>query len=202
MSIGILGLVGLATVGLLASPLAFAADLKRAEEIVSGRCFLCHGVEGESSTPLYPRLAAQHGNYIARQLADFKSGKRKSDTMASMAADLTPDEMASLGAFFEAKKSQPHAAADADLAGFGRYLFSKGNVFAGVPACASCHGPKGYGTDKLPRLAGQQAGYTETQLKQFSRRERNNDNAVMHSVASKLSEIEIKAVADYISSLD
>jgi len=89
-----------------------------------------------------------------------------------------------------------------DLAGVGRYIFTKGNTFSGVAACVSCHGPKGHGTPQLPRLAGQQALYLENQLKQFNTRERNNDNAVMHSIASRLTELEVKAVASYISTLE
>ncbi|WP_374264329.1 cytochrome c [Zoogloea sp.] len=181
---------------------AHATDLKRAEEIVGGRCFICHGMEGEAASALYPRLAAQHAEYIAKQLGDFKSGKRKSETMAGMAADLTPEEMKALGQFFQKKPATRSDAADADLAGVGRYIFTKGNPYSGVAACVSCHGPKGYGTPLLPRLAGQQALYLENQLKQFNTRERNNDNAVMHSIASKLTELEVKAVASYISTLD
>jgi cytochrome c553 len=177
-------------------------DLARAEEIVGGRCFLCHGMEGDSSTGLYPRLASQHREYIAKQLADFKSGRRKSDTMASMAGDLTPEEMKSLGAFFESKKSASTPPSDSDLAGVGRYIFNKGNPFSGVAACNSCHGVKGYGTSQLPRLAGQQPMYIEAQLKSFNKRERTNDSAIMGSIASRLSELEIKAVAEYIGSLE
>jgi len=187
---------------LLAAGSALAADLKRAEEIVGGRCFICHGMEGEAASALYPRLASQHADYIARQLADFKSGKRKSETMAGMAADLTPEEMKALGEFFQKKPATRSDAGDADLAGVGRYIFTKGNQYSGVAACVSCHGPKGYGTPQLPRLAGQQALYIENQLKQFNTRERNNDNAVMHSIASKLSELEVRAVSSYISTLD
>jgi cytochrome c553 len=181
---------------------AGAADLQRAEEIVGGRCFLCHGMEGEAASALYPRLAGQHAEYIAKQLGDFKSGKRKSDTMAGMAADLTPEEMKALGTFFEKKPATRSTSTEPDLAGVGRYIFTKGNPYSGVAACVSCHGPKGHGTPQLPRLAGQQALYLENQLKQFNTRERNNDNAVMHSVASKLTELERKAVADYIATLD
>lgn len=186
----------------LAAGGALGADLKRAEEIVGGRCFICHGMEGEAASALYPRLASQHADYIAKQLADFKSGKRKSETMAGMAADLTPEEMKALGQFFQKKPATRSDAGDADLAGVGRYIFTKGNQYSGVAACVSCHGPKGYGTPQLPRLAGQQALYIENQLKQFNTRERNNDNAVMHSIASKLTELEVKAVASYISTLD
>ena len=83
----------------------------------------------------------------------------------------------------------------------GRFVFLRGNPYSGVAACASCHGPKGGGTETLPRLAGQHAQYTENQLKAFNKRERTNDNAVMHGIASKLSELELKAVAAYISGL-
>ena len=181
---------------------AHATDLKRAEEIVGGRCFICHGMEGEAASALYPRLAAQHAEYIAKQLGDFKSGKRKSETMAGMAADLTLEEMKALGEFFQKKPATHSQSADADLSGVGRYIFTKGNQYSGVAACVSCHGPKGYGTPQLPRLAGQQALYIENQLKQFNTRERNNDNAVMHSIASKLTELEVKAVASFISTLE
>ena len=77
------------------------ADEARARKIVSGVCFVCHGAEGESSSELFPRLAGQHWEYIAKQLSNFKSGRRKSTTMADMAAKLTPDEMAALGKYFE-----------------------------------------------------------------------------------------------------
>lgn len=198
--------VGLVTCLAIVSGLSVAAepkpDLKRAEEIVSGRCFLCHGMEGESSSPLFPRLAGQHPEYMTKQLSDFKAGKRKSDTMKAQAEELTPLEMKALGLFFQAKQATPHAAEDKDLAGVGRYVFQKGNPFSGVAACSGCHGLKGYGTAHLPRLAGQHPAYIETQLKQFNKRERTNDNDVMHSVASKLTELEIKAVAEYIGGLD
>ena len=177
-------------------------DLARAAEISGGRCALCHGAEGDSSSRLYPRLAGQHHQYIAKQLGDFKSGRRKSDTMNGMAQDLTPEEMLALGVYFEQKPTKPREARDADLAAVGRYIFQRGNDFSGVAACAGCHGDKGHGTEQLPRLAGQVPRYTESQLKSFNTRERTNDNEVMHSVASKLTELEVKAVALYISTLD
>ena len=177
-------------------------DLARAEEIVSGRCFLCHGLEGESASPVFPRLAGQHADYIAKQLADFKSGKRNSDTMKPQAEELTPAEMKSLGAFFQSKVVGPRQAKDPELLAVGKYIFSRGNQFSGLPACASCHGAKGLGTPQLPRLAGQHPRYIEDQLKQFNKRERTNDNAIMHTIASKLSELETHAVAEYISTLD
>jgi cytochrome c553 len=178
------------------------ADLARAEEIVSGRCFLCHGLDGESASPVFPRLAGQHSDYIAKQLADFKAGKRKSDTMKPQAEELTPEEMKALGAYFQNKKAGSRPVKDPELLGVGKFVFNRGNQFTGLPSCASCHGAKGLGTPQLPRLAGQHPRYIEDQLKQFNKRERTNDNAVMHTVASKLSELETHAVAEYIATME
>jgi cytochrome c553 len=199
--------LGAAAVGwwLLAAAPAWGAGptaLARAEEIVKNRCHLCHGLQGESASAVFPRLAGQHAEYVARQLADFKSGKRRSETMKPQAEPLAPEEMQALGAFFEAKKVPGRAVRDAELVAVGKYIFQRGNTFSGLPACASCHGPQGHGTPQLPRLAGQHPRYIEDQIKQFNTRERNNDNAVMHTVASRLTELETNAVAAYIATLD
>ena len=180
---------------------ATAADQTRAEEIVQGKCFICHGTEGESSSPVFPRLAGQHAAYVARQLADYKSGRRKSSAMQPMVEDLAAADFEALGRYFETRPVQYHVVDDPDLALMGRFIYQRGNTFSGVPACASCHGAGAQGTATLPRLAGQHAQYTERQLKAFNQRERTNDNAVMHSVAVKLTELELKAVASYISGL-
>ena len=175
------------------------ADEARARKIVGGVCFVCHGMEGESSSEVFPRLAGQHWEYIAKQLENFKSGKRKSTAMADMVAKLTPDEMVALGKFFEKQKAEIEPAKDADLAGMGKYIYLHGNKFSGLAACASCHGPEAKGTASLPRLAGQHAAYIETQLRQFNQRERTNDNAVMHAIVSKMTPLEMAAVAEYLS---
>ena len=187
--------------GTLAMAPVQAADADRALEIVQGKCFVCHGADGESSSPVFPRLAGQHAAYIARQLADYRSGRRKSDTMRPMVDDLTPEDFIALGRYFESRPPQAHAVADGDLARVGWFIFVRGNPYSGVPPCANCHGAKGHGTEQLPRLAGQHATYVENQLKKFNIRERTNDNAVMHSVASKLTELETKAVSAYIAGL-
>jgi cytochrome c553 len=185
-----------------AVPGLVAADEKRAGEIVAARCALCHGKSGEAASAVYPRLAGQHAEYIARQLGDFKSGKRASETMKPQAENLTPEEMAALGKYFEGKKVGGRKVQDAELLAVGKFIYSQGNRFSGLPACASCHGAQGHGTAQLPRLAGQHPRYVEDQLQQFSRRERTNDNAVMHSVAAKLSGLEAHAVAAYVATLD
>jgi cytochrome c553 len=186
---------------LLSSALAAAAELQRAEEIVQGKCFICHGAAGESSSPVFPRLAGQHAGYVARQLADYKSGRRKSSAMQPMVEDLGPADFEALGRYFESRPPQFHPVDDPELAQMGRFIYQRGNPYSGVPSCASCHGGLGQGTATLPRLAGQHAQYTERQLKAFNQRERTNDNAVMHGVAVKLTELELKAVASFISGL-
>lgn len=186
--------------GVLSCNAAQAVDLSRAQALVDERCHLCHGKDGEGSSAIYPRLAGQHAEYIAKQLGDFKSGRRKG-TMNEMAADLTEEEMAALGAFFAAKSPKAHKVRDDALAAVGFYIYHQGNKFSDVPACASCHGEAGEGTVQLPRLAGQHKRYLSSQLEQFNTRARTNDNAIMHSVASKLTELEREAVALYISGM-
>lgn len=191
-----------AIVCLLCVPaLAAASDQERAREIVQGTCFICHGADGESSSPVFPRLAGQHAGYVARQLVDYRSGRRKSETMRPMVEDLSPADFAALGRYFESRAPVAHTADDAALAQVGRFIFERGNPYSGIPACAGCHGASGHGTDSLPRLAGQHALYLEQQLKKFNSRERTNDNAVMHAVASRLTELEAKAVSSYISGM-
>ena len=184
-----------------AATAAWADDSKRAEEIVQGKCFVCHGADGESSSPVFPRLAGQHARYIERQLTDYKSGRRKSSAMQPMVEDLSPEDFKALGLYFETRKPQAHAVADPELAQVGRFIFIRGNPYSGVAACSSCHGPKGGGTETLPRLAGQHAQYTENQLKAFNKRERTNDNAVMQEVSQKMTPREIRSVAEYLGSV-
>lgn len=179
--------------------LATVTDEERARKIVSGRCFLCHGMYGESSSEVFPRLATQNATYLAKQLRDFQSGRRKGSTMNDMVAGLTDGEMEAIGAFYARQKAEPHPPSDPELASVGRVLYLRGNTFSGVAACAGCHGPDAHGTESLPRLAGQQARYVEGQLRQFNARSRTNDNAVMHSIASKLTELEIRALSEYLS---
>jgi cytochrome c553 len=183
-----------------ASPAWAQADEARAKKIAGGSCFLCHGERGESTSEVFPRLAGQHATYVAKQLAAFQSGQRKSSTMASMVAKLTPDEMLALGKYYESMSLPREEAKDPQLAAMGRYVYHNGNKFSGVPACASCHGAAAEGAANLPRLATQFSGYIHTQLKSFGKRERTNDNAVMHSVVEKMTELEMAAVAEYVSS--
>jgi len=169
--------------------------LARAQEIISGRCFLCHGARGEAASELFPRLAAQNAEYIAKQLSNFKSGERRSDTMQGMAADLTLEDMRALGLYFSRQASPPHAGADPELVARGKAVYERGGAGGRAPACQTCHGPRAHGSELLPRLAGQVAAYIESQLKHFGKRERTNDNAQMQAIAAAIGEDEMRAVA-------
>jgi len=170
-------------------------------KIVNVKCQHCHGLNGEASSAIYPRLAGQHKNYILKQLHDFRSGKRKEVTMNEMTADLKDEEIAALAAYFSAQQAQGHRVRDKMLSAVGEYIFKKGNQYSGVADCASCHGENGEGSDTRPRLAGQHKRYVAEQLKGFMERGRTNDNAIMFSIASKLTELEIEAVANYVSGI-
>lgn len=180
---------------------AAAQDLARATRIVEETCSVCHGADGESASPAFPRLAGQHAGYIERQLRDYKSGKRQSRAMSAIIENIAEADFKSLGAYFQGRATHTHEVEDPELAQVGRFLFMRGNPFSGVPACSACHGENGHGTATLPRLAGQHTRYVERQLQAFDKRERTNDNAVMHAVASKLTELELKAVAAYVAGL-
>jgi cytochrome c553 len=119
--------------------------------------------------------------------------------MAEMVTKLKPDDMVALGRYFERMAVPVEPAKDADLAAVGKYIYHAGNKYSGVAACEGCHGKDGLGTAALPRLAGQYAAYVEAQLKSFGKRERTNDNAVMHTVAIRMTTLEIAAVAEYLS---
>ena len=190
--------VTLLAVGLSNSAWA-QADEARAKRLAGGSCFLCHGAVGESTSELFPRLAGQHHEYIAKQLAAYKSGERKSSAMAEMVKNLTPDEMLALGRYYEKMNATPEVSKEPLLATMGEYLYHNGNKFSGVPACVSCHGAYAQGANNLPRLATQIPAYTQTQLKNFNQRKRTNDNAVMHLVAEKMTELEMIAVGEYVS---
>jgi cytochrome c553 len=186
-----------------AEPAAAKADPGQAQQIVTKVCAACHGADGNSSSSANPSLAGQHADYIAKQLAEFKSGQRKNPVMLGMTASLSPADMKNLGLYFESQKPKPRAARNAELVKIGQQIYRGGVVAKGIAACASCHGPNGAGMPaQFPRLAGQYAEYTIAQLQAFRTAERGNDPLkMMRMTAAKLSDQEIQAVAEYLAGL-
>ena len=166
-------------------------------------CAACHGADGNSMVPNFPKLAGQGEAYIAKQLADFKGQKRNDPLMLGQVAALSDQDMADLGAYF-ASQTGSQGAADEKLVAAGAKLYRAGNKKSGVAACVACHGPTGAGNSaaKFPRLSGQHTAYVEKALNDFRSGARTNDmNKMMQIVAEKMTDAEIKAVASYIAGL-
>jgi len=189
--------------GLLCAAAAQAqpVDLKAAAQFATEHCGSCHGVTGQSAAPNFPRLAGQNPVYLVKQLQDFASGERKSPTMQAKVALMDDRMIRSLAAYYSAQKAANSPSDDKQLMAVGQFIYERGNVYAGLPACASCHGPQGLGSATLPRLAGQHPTYIESQLRDFHDRGRSNDSAVMGVVSKRMSELEAKAVSAYLGAL-
>lgn len=193
---------------LAADPLP-KVDLAKGQKIASEVCAACHGADGNSIGPANPKLAGQIPEYLAKQLANFRPGKdnkpaeRPNNIMAGFAATLSPDDMRNIAAFYAGQKLIPEKAHDKNTIELGQRIFRAGIAEKSVPACAGCHGPTGAGIPaQYPLLGGQYAEYIEAQLRAFRSGERANDpNRMMRMTAARLSDAEIKAVANYIAGL-
>ena len=184
-----------------AAPVAAAPDLAKGEASFSGTCVACHGPEGNSATPTYPKLAQQHAQYLAKQLNEFKSGKRDNAIMKGMASALSDQDILNITAWLGTRKENPGFAKEKDLVTMGERIYRGGIADRQIPACAGCHGPSGAGIPaQYPRLSGQYAEYVGAQLTAFRDGVRNN-SIPMTQVAAKLNDKEIKAVADYVAGL-
>ena len=186
----------------------FAQDATKAQGIAAQVCAACHAADGNSIGPANPKIAGQHPEYLHKQLVDFKGqgGKkpvRENAVMTSMVANLSEADLKNLAAYYAGQKLKPAAAADKDLAALGQKVWRGGNEQTGVPACAGCHGPTGAGMPaQYPRVAGQYSEYLAAQLRLFKDGGRANDpNGMMRGVAARMSEREIKAVAEYAAGL-
>lgn len=196
--------VSLGMVMVCAMGFAQAGGDANAGKTKSAPCAACHGADGNSANPAFPSLAGQHAGYIAKQLADFKAGENRVDaTMSAMAMPLSPEDMADLGAYYAAQTPKGGQASPESVTS-GEQMYRGGNAKSGVAACMSCHGPSGAGNlaAKFPALSGQHAAYTAKALGDFKMGARSNDaGQMMRTIAAKMTEKEIKAVAEYISGL-
>jgi cytochrome c553 len=187
---------------------ARAQDAAKAQQIAGQVCAACHAADGNSVAAANPKIAGQIPEYLHKQLADFKGqgGKkplRENAIMTPMVANLSDADMKGLAAFYAGQQIKPAPAADKELAALGQKLWRGGNAATGVPACAGCHGPAGAGIPaQYPRLSGQFAEYVAAQLRLFRDGARGNDpNGMMRGVAARMTEREIRAVAEYAAGL-
>jgi cytochrome c553 len=166
-------------------------------------CANCHGAQGRSFNPKFPRLAAQHATYLIAQMKNFKSQTRgDADALGymwGMAAPLSDELINALATYYSVQRPVRGESSDPALIARGKDIYENGLVAEGIPPCASCHGPNAEGTDDFPRLAGQHVQYLLKQLRSFKNNMR--DVAIMHGVTSGLKNSEMEAVASFLQSL-
>ena len=183
---------------------ALAAGDPVAGKAKAAVCTSCHGPDGNSVNPEWPKLAGQHAGYTAKQIHDLKAGVTRSDAlMAPMIAGLSDRDIEDIAAYYAVQTSTGGYASEA-LHAPGERIYRGGNARAGVPACIACHGPRGGGNEPagFPRLAGQHAVYTAKQLEDWRTGARSNDpNEMMADAVRYLTPEEMKAVSEYIAGL-
>ena len=164
-------------------------------------CISCHGAAGASSITQNPKLGGQHAAYIYKQLKDFQGPDRNNPIMTMFAKALTDDEMKNIAAYLDVQKAKPGAAKNKDTLDLGKKIFRAGVAEKNIPACAACHGPGGSGIpNQFPRIGGQHQDYTVAELTNFRSGVRKNSPQMM-TISKRMSDDEIKAVADYIAGL-
>jgi cytochrome c553 len=184
-----------------AKVVAAKPDLAAGEARFAAVCAACHGADGNSGTPAYPKLAGQHPEYLVKQLQEYKSGKRANAIMQGMASGLSDADMKNIAAWAASQKPKAGFAKDKELVSLGERIWRGGIADRNIAACAGCHSPNGAGIpSQYPRMAGQHADYTIAQLTGFREGVRKN-SIQMTQVAAKLNDREIRAVADYVAGL-
>jgi len=180
----------------------YAGDVK-AGAAKAMMCQACHGLDGLSKAPDSPNIAGQIEPYLVAQLQAFRSGERKNEMMSIVIQNLSDADIENLAAYYSAQIPKQMAAKNKDLVAQGRKLYRGGNAANGLAACAGCHSPNGAGIPaQYPRLASQHAEYVAAQLKAFRAGDRANDPLeMMQSIAVKLTDKDIAALAEYISGL-
>lgn len=177
------------------------ADLAKGQTIAGNVCVACHAFDGSRGSPANPIIQGQHPDYLVKQLREYKSRKREHPIMTGIASTLSDDDMKNVAAFYASKLARPGFATNKELALVGARTYRGGVAERSVPSCAGCHGPAGAGIPaQYPLLAGQHADYTAAQLVAFRGDARKN-NAVMSSVAARLSDRDIRALADFLAGL-
>ena len=190
----------LGVLGCLVAGPVLADRAENAKSIVTSVCAACHGIDGNSTVPTIPKLAGRDPEYIVRELKDFILGRRKSDIMAPIAATLDADDFKAFGSYFGSQKPSSGTVLDPRLAEEGKKLYVDGNEQTGVPSCDGCHGADAQGGSRFPRLAGQHREYLIEQLYNFRTNVRKTTR-VMKEVSTRMTDAEIKAVAEFLTGL-
>ena len=183
----------------------FAADIDKGKE-KSVTCVACHGQDGVSVNPLWPKLAGQHASYLKSQLYEFQkgiNGNRNNAIMYGISVVLSEEDIDDISAYYASLETSIGITADEYLVK-GQNIYRGGNMEYKIQACISCHGPNGQGNNPaaIPALSGQHAQYIYQQLKNFQLKNRANDmNKMMRNIVHRMSEEEMKAVAQYIQGL-
>ena len=179
---------------------SFKPDAAKGQQL-SATCQACHTADGTRGAPVNPIQQGQHPEYMVKQLIEFKTGKRKNAVMTGMAATLSEEDMKHVAAFYSSKEAKPGAAKSKETVSLGEQIWRGGILAKAVPACAGCHSPNGAGLPaQYPRIGSQHGEYTEAQLLAFRSGLRAN-SAQMVTIAARMSDSEIKAVADYSAGL-
>jgi cytochrome c553 len=203
MKLALLACLGMSSVAMANEPNK-AGDAAKGKTL-SATCAACHGADGNSINPEWPKIAGQGAGYLAKQLADYRSDKRNNAVMSAMAKGIASDaDVIDLVAYFSSQKAKAGVANDKDKVAKGKAIYKGGNLSTGVAACAACHGPTGSGNvaAKFPSIAGQHSTYIVNQLKAFKSGKRANDTGkMMRNIAKHMTDTEMDAVAEYISGL-
>lgn len=185
------------------SSAAWAAGDIDAGKQKSAACVVCHGTDGNSVNPQWPKIAGQAADYIKKHLRLFKQNKRINPLMNPQAAALSEQDMDDIAVYYESMKTSP-GATDEKLFEMGQHLYQGGNPETDIAACIACHGPKGSGNPAagFPKLSFQHAAYTSARLKAYRDGQGEYPGAeIMKDIAKRLTEEEINAVSSYIQGL-
>lgn len=187
---------------LLAETKTAEGDAAKGQAEVKTKCASCHAEDGNSTNPLWPKLAGQHASYIEKQLQDFQSKKRNDPMMSPMASLLDAQGTKDVAAYLSTQKTSAGAAVKEKVAA-GKLIYKGGKLTEGVTACAACHGPTGMGNpaSNYPKVSGQHSQYVVKQLQDFKLKTRNNSGDIMSSIAKKMTTADMEAVAEYMSGL-
>ena len=177
------------------------------KEMAQQVCSMCHGVDGNSINPTFPKLAGQQPEYLAAELKEFRGHDRSDpagyEYMWGIAKHLTDAQIDQLATYFSQQKNTPDPSGNAALEAQGKDIFTSGisSASGNVPACASCHGAEGMGNGMFPRIAGQHADYIVKQIKVFKNTLQRPDGVLMKAITHDLTPAQMEAVAAYVSTM-